>query len=49
MTEMHRQVGELVFDEHGLARRGLPVLAEETEAILRWMGVTASLATRRGH
>jgi putative pyruvate formate lyase activating enzyme len=44
VAEMHRQVGDLVFDEHGLARRGLlvrhlvmPGLVEETEAILRWI------------
>jgi putative pyruvate formate lyase activating enzyme len=41
---MHRQVGELVFDERGLARRGLlvrhlvmPGLVDETEAILRFV------------
>jgi putative pyruvate formate lyase activating enzyme len=44
VKEMHRQVGDLVFDERGLARRGLlvrhlvmPGLVEETEAILRWI------------
>jgi putative pyruvate formate lyase activating enzyme len=44
VKEMHRQVGDLVLDEHGLARRGLlvrhlvmPGLVEETEAILRWI------------
>jgi putative pyruvate formate lyase activating enzyme len=44
VAEMHRQVGQLAFDEHGLARRGLlvrhlvmPGLLEETEAILRWI------------
>jgi putative pyruvate formate lyase activating enzyme len=44
VAEMHRQVGDLVFDEDGLARRGLlvrhlvmPGLVEETEAILRWI------------
>src|ERR671923_620511 len=44
VAEMHRQVGDLVFDEHGLARRGLlirhlvmPGLVQETEAILRWI------------
>jgi putative pyruvate formate lyase activating enzyme len=44
VKEMHRQVGDLVFDEHGLARRGLlvrhlvmPGLVEETEAILGWI------------
>ena len=41
IVEMHRQVGDLVLDERGLARRGLllrhlvlPGLLEETEAIL---------------
>jgi putative pyruvate formate lyase activating enzyme len=44
VREMHRQVGELVLDERGLARRGLicrhlvmPGLIEETEAVLRWV------------
>jgi putative pyruvate formate lyase activating enzyme len=44
VKEMHRQVGDLVFDEHGLARRGLlvrhlvmPGLVSETEAILGWI------------
>jgi putative pyruvate formate lyase activating enzyme len=44
IKEMHRQVGELVLDERGLARRGLllrhlvmPGLVDETEAILRWV------------
>jgi putative pyruvate formate lyase activating enzyme len=44
VAEMRRQVGELVFDRRGLARRGLlvrhlvmPGLIEETEAILRWI------------
>jgi putative pyruvate formate lyase activating enzyme len=44
VAEMHRQVGELVFDARGLARRGLlvrhlvmPGLLEETERILRWI------------
>jgi putative pyruvate formate lyase activating enzyme len=44
VREMHRQVGELVLDERGLARRGLicrhlvmPGLLEETEAVLRWV------------
>ena len=46
VTEMHRQVGELVFDERGLARRGLlvrhlvmPGLVDETERILSWIAV----------
>jgi putative pyruvate formate lyase activating enzyme len=41
---MHRQVGDLVLDEHGMARRGLivrhlvmPGLVAETEAILRFV------------
>ena len=41
---MHRQVGDLVCDHRGLARRGvilrhliMPGLLEETEAILRWV------------
>jgi putative pyruvate formate lyase activating enzyme len=44
ISEMHRQVGDLVLDERGLARRGLilrhlvmPGLLDETEAILRWV------------
>jgi putative pyruvate formate lyase activating enzyme len=44
IKEMKRQVGELVLDEHGLARRGLivrhlvmPGLLEETEAVLRFV------------
>lgn len=44
ILEMHRQVGPLVFDEHGLALRGvlirhlvLPGLADETREILRWI------------
>jgi putative pyruvate formate lyase activating enzyme len=44
IVEMNRQVGDLVRDEHGLARRGLivrhlimPGLLEETEAILRFV------------
>jgi putative pyruvate formate lyase activating enzyme len=44
VKEMNRQVGELVLDERGLARRGLivrhlimPGLLEETEAILRFV------------
>jgi putative pyruvate formate lyase activating enzyme len=44
VKEMHRQVGNLVFDERGLARRGLlvrhlvmPGLVDETEAILRFV------------
>jgi putative pyruvate formate lyase activating enzyme len=44
IAEMYRQVGELVLDADGLARRGLllrhlvmPGLIEETEAILRFV------------
>jgi putative pyruvate formate lyase activating enzyme len=44
IREMHRQVGDLVLDERGLARRGLilrhlvmPGLLDETEAVLRWV------------
>ena len=44
IKEMHRQVGDLVLDERGMARRGLilrhlimPGLIEETEAILRFV------------
>jgi putative pyruvate formate lyase activating enzyme len=44
IKEMHRQVGDLVVDDDGLARRGvilrhlmMPGLVEETEAILHWI------------
>jgi putative pyruvate formate lyase activating enzyme len=44
VKEMHRQVGELVLDERGLARRGLivrhlvmPGLLHETEEVLRFV------------
>jgi putative pyruvate formate lyase activating enzyme len=44
VREMHRQVGDLVLDEQGLARRGLilrhlvmPGLLDETQAVLRWV------------
>jgi putative pyruvate formate lyase activating enzyme len=44
IREMHRQVGPLLFDHQGLARRGLllrhlvmPGMVDETEAILRWV------------
>jgi putative pyruvate formate lyase activating enzyme len=44
IVEMHRQVGDLVLDERGMARRGLilrhlmmPGLVEETKAILRFV------------
>jgi putative pyruvate formate lyase activating enzyme len=45
ILEMHRQVGPLELDDHGLALRGVllrhlvvPGLLDETEAILRWVG-----------
>jgi putative pyruvate formate lyase activating enzyme len=44
IKEMHRQVGDLVCDDRGLAQRGLilrhlvmPGLLDETEAILGWV------------
>jgi putative pyruvate formate lyase activating enzyme len=44
VKEMHRQVGDLVLDERGIARRGvilrhlvMPGLFDETEAILRFV------------
>ncbi|MBI2468682.1 MAG: radical SAM protein [Candidatus Rokubacteria bacterium] len=44
IREMHRQVGPLVMDEHGLARRGvlvrhlvMPGLLEETRQIMGWL------------
>jgi putative pyruvate formate lyase activating enzyme len=44
VKEMHRQVGELVLDERGLARRGLilrhlvmPGMLDEAEAVLRFV------------
>jgi putative pyruvate formate lyase activating enzyme len=44
VPEMHRQVGDLVIDEHVMARRGpllchlvMPRLLDETEAILRFI------------
>ena len=50
VKEMHRQVGDLVLDDRGMARRGvilrhlvMPGLLEETEAILRF--VAAELGT----
>jgi len=43
IREMHRQVGDLVFNSDGLAKRGLllrhlvmPGLIDESEAILKW-------------
>lgn len=47
ITEMHRQVGPLSLDEHGLAKRGLivrhlvmPGALDDTRAILRWIATT---------
>jgi putative pyruvate formate lyase activating enzyme len=44
IKEMHRQVGNLQLDDHGLANRGLvvrhlvmPGLLDETEAVLRFV------------
>jgi len=44
IREMHRQVGPLVMDEHGLAKRGLlvrhlvmPGMPEETRQIMTWL------------
>ncbi len=44
IREMHRQVGDLVLDDDGLARRGLlvrhlvmPDRVDESEAVLRWI------------
>ncbi len=44
IAEMHRQVGDLVIDAQGLARRGvllrhlvMPGMLDETEAILGWI------------
>jgi putative pyruvate formate lyase activating enzyme len=44
VREMHRQVGDLMLDDRGMARRGLivrhllmPGMVEETEAILRFV------------
>ena len=52
ILEMHRQVGDLVLDEHGLAHRGvllrhlvMPGMLEETEAILRWVADELGPAT----
>jgi putative pyruvate formate lyase activating enzyme len=49
---MHRQVGPLVVDEQGLARRGLivrhlvmPGALEETRAILQWIADTLGWET----
>jgi putative pyruvate formate lyase activating enzyme len=52
ITEMHRQVGDLVLDEKGIAIRGLlvrhlvmPGLLDETEAILRWVAANVGPGT----
>jgi putative pyruvate formate lyase activating enzyme len=52
IVEMHRQVGDLVLDERGLAQCGLivrhlimPGLLEETEAILRFVAEELGTAT----
>jgi len=52
IAEMHRQVGDLVLDEHGMARRGLilrhlimPGLLGETEAILRFAAAELGTGT----
>ena len=52
IREMHRQVGDLVIDEKGLARHGLlirhlvmPGLLEETREILRWIATELSRNT----
>jgi putative pyruvate formate lyase activating enzyme len=52
ILEMHRQVGDLVIDEDGLARRGLllrhlvmPGFLEETKAILRFVAEEISRNT----
>ena len=49
---MHRQVGDLVLDEQGLAQRGLlvrhlvlPGLLEETRQILHWIATNLSRNT----
>jgi putative pyruvate formate lyase activating enzyme len=46
---MHRQVGPLELDEHGVARRGvlvrhlvMPGMAEDSRAILRWLAEEVS-------
>ena len=49
---MHRQVGDLVFDEHGLAKRGrlvrhlvMPNLVEEGKQILKFLAEEVSKDT----
>jgi putative pyruvate formate lyase activating enzyme len=52
VREMHRQVGSLVMDEHGLAKRGLlvrhlvmPGMLEETRQIMNWLARELSADT----
>jgi putative pyruvate formate lyase activating enzyme len=52
IAEMHRQVGDLLLDPDGLARRGLlvrhlvmPGQADEAAAIFRWLAGTISPST----
>jgi putative pyruvate formate lyase activating enzyme len=52
VLEMQRQVGDLVLDEHGMARRGLivrhlvmPGLLDETETILRFIATELGAGT----
>ena len=52
IAEMHRQVGALTFDEHGLAKRGvllrhlmMPGLLEETRRIFEWIAKEVSPET----
>lgn len=52
LKEMHRQVGDLVLDDHGIAQRGLivrhlvmPGLTQDSQAILRFIADELSLQT----
>ena len=52
IAEMHRQVGDLVVDENGIAQRGIllrhlvmPGLIDETRAILSWIAEEVSRDT----
>jgi putative pyruvate formate lyase activating enzyme len=52
VKEMHRQVGDVVLDDRGLARRGLivrhlvmPGMVDETEAVLRFVAEELGPAT----
>jgi len=52
IQEMHRQVGDLKFDEHGLAKRGLlvrhlvmPNNVAGTQQIMRWLADSVSPST----